>query len=281
MHVKVEIISDFSCPWCYVGVKRLESALDQLKEDGEVEAHVEFFPFRIDPATADGGEDYMAYNERRWGSDGWTQSLRRQGAPDGCSFANWKWWPNSLQAHAAVCAASSAVDAFVELSKKQREKDQKEKKEGGEDKDKGEMPLEREGSEVKAIERTRLITALQLNLVLALLRRVYEEGGNVSSAKDVEEVVARSGWEGEGKGEIRDLSMQLLQEPSTKSALIDKVITLERSAKRDLKVTGVPMFLIGPADARGRRKSAPTGHSGAQPTSVLLAAIKQAAQGSL
>jgi hypothetical protein len=30
----------------------------------------------IDPATADGGEEYDAYNRRRWGSDGWTRSLR-------------------------------------------------------------------------------------------------------------------------------------------------------------------------------------------------------------
>lgn len=31
----------------------------------------------IDPRTAAEGEDYLAYNQRRWGSDSWTQSLRR------------------------------------------------------------------------------------------------------------------------------------------------------------------------------------------------------------
>lgn len=43
------------------------------------------------------GEEYLAYNQRRWGGDGWTQSLRRSGKPDGTAFSDWKWWPNTLQ----------------------------------------------------------------------------------------------------------------------------------------------------------------------------------------
>lgn len=34
-------------------------------------------PYMIDMRTNPGGEEYLAYNQRRWGSDGWTQSLRR------------------------------------------------------------------------------------------------------------------------------------------------------------------------------------------------------------
>jgi len=54
----------------------------------------------IDPRTAAAGEDYMAYNRRRWGGDGWTYDLRRRGAKAGAPFANWKWWPNTLRGHA-------------------------------------------------------------------------------------------------------------------------------------------------------------------------------------
>ena len=80
----------------------------------------------IDPGTQPEGEDYMAYNRRRWGGDGWTQSLRRKGALVGAPFgrkgwvgngvlvplsiffylprerhptADWKVWPNTLRAH--------------------------------------------------------------------------------------------------------------------------------------------------------------------------------------
>lgn len=34
-----------------------------------------------------------------WGGDGWTHDLRRSGAPDGATFKDWQWWPNTLQAH--------------------------------------------------------------------------------------------------------------------------------------------------------------------------------------
>ena len=44
-------------------------------------------------------EDYAAYNRRRWGGDGWTQSLRRRGATVGTPFADWRVWPNTLRAH--------------------------------------------------------------------------------------------------------------------------------------------------------------------------------------
>jgi len=54
----------------------------------------------IDPRTASDGEDYMAYNRRRWGGDGWTYDLRRRGAKCNAPFANWKWWPNTLRGHA-------------------------------------------------------------------------------------------------------------------------------------------------------------------------------------
>ena len=57
---------------------------------------------RIDPA----GEGYADYNRRRWGSDGWTHSLRAAGAPDGALFAKWDWWPNTLHAHRLMALAS-------------------------------------------------------------------------------------------------------------------------------------------------------------------------------
>ena len=52
----------------------------------------------IDPATQPDGEEYHAYNRRRWGSDGWTRSMRAMGKREGTPYANWKTWPNTTYA---------------------------------------------------------------------------------------------------------------------------------------------------------------------------------------
>lgn len=57
--------------------------------------HVHYFPFMIDPGTQPDGEDYKSYNRRRWGSDGWTHSMRAMGQREGAPYANWKTWPNT------------------------------------------------------------------------------------------------------------------------------------------------------------------------------------------
>lgn len=58
-----------------------------------VEVH--YYPFQIDPATAPDGEEYMSYNRRRWGGDGWTGSMKRMGRREGAPYANWSIWPNT------------------------------------------------------------------------------------------------------------------------------------------------------------------------------------------
>ena len=45
--MKVEIWSDVVCPWCYIGKRRFESALEQFGHRGEVE--VEFRSFELNP----------------------------------------------------------------------------------------------------------------------------------------------------------------------------------------------------------------------------------------
>ncbi|QPC81866.1 DsbA family oxidoreductase [Phototrophicus methaneseepsis] len=47
--MKVEIWSDIACPWCYIGRRRFESALDQFEHDNEVE--VVWRSFQLDPSA--------------------------------------------------------------------------------------------------------------------------------------------------------------------------------------------------------------------------------------
>lgn len=116
----VHFFSDFACPWCYVGKQRLQKAVRQLAQTSGIDVQIRWNPYIIDPYTKEEGEDYLAYNLRRWGSDAWTQSLRASGAPDGARFSNWRTWPNTLMAHQLVALAEEegladeAVDMLFE-----------------------------------------------------------------------------------------------------------------------------------------------------------------------
>jgi len=73
-----------------------------VNEFGNDEVEVDWRPFIIDPNTNPAGEDYLTYNKRRWGSDGWTRPLRQMGATVGAPFKKWKWWPATMAAHCLV-----------------------------------------------------------------------------------------------------------------------------------------------------------------------------------
>jgi predicted DsbA family dithiol-disulfide isomerase len=48
-HLHVDVWSDIACPWCYVGKRRLESALQQFSEQGRV--HVRWHSFELNPGA--------------------------------------------------------------------------------------------------------------------------------------------------------------------------------------------------------------------------------------
>ncbi len=50
--IRVEIWSDIVCPWCYIGKRRFEAALDEL--DGEIELDVTYRPYQLDPTASPG-----------------------------------------------------------------------------------------------------------------------------------------------------------------------------------------------------------------------------------
>lgn len=66
---------------------------------------VEWRPYQIDPGTNVNGEEFEAYNIRRWGSSSWTNRLRSMGKRHGALFENWKWWPHTLRCHQLVLLA--------------------------------------------------------------------------------------------------------------------------------------------------------------------------------
>ncbi len=62
--VKLDIISDPICPWCYIGKANLDRALAEIPDHPFV---IEFHPFQLNPDMPAGGMDRRAYLEAKFG----------------------------------------------------------------------------------------------------------------------------------------------------------------------------------------------------------------------
>ena len=99
----VNIWSDIACPWCYVGEKIFKKSLETFyKMHKNIKVNIIYHAYIIDPQTKIDGEEYLEYNKRRWGGDGWTTHLKKIGKKYGANFGNWKTWPNTLLCHKLI-----------------------------------------------------------------------------------------------------------------------------------------------------------------------------------
>jgi predicted DsbA family dithiol-disulfide isomerase len=64
--VKIDFISDVSCPWCAIALSALEAAL--VRVGAEIEADIHFQPFELNPQMVQGGEDIIEHLSRKYGS---------------------------------------------------------------------------------------------------------------------------------------------------------------------------------------------------------------------
>jgi len=65
--IKIDIISDVVCPWCYIGKRRLEKAIAQVSDQIEVE--VEYHPFELNPDMPAEGRNQKEYLAKKFGSE--------------------------------------------------------------------------------------------------------------------------------------------------------------------------------------------------------------------
>ncbi len=65
--ISVDIVSDVVCPWCYVGKKRLEKAMETLKDEYNFE--VNFHPFQLDASVPELGTDQRTHFIKKFGSE--------------------------------------------------------------------------------------------------------------------------------------------------------------------------------------------------------------------
>ena len=75
--LKIDFVSDVSCPWCVIGLKSLEQALGQL--GSEVSADIHFQPFELNPQMAPEGEDIVEHIANKYGTTPEQMAASREG----------------------------------------------------------------------------------------------------------------------------------------------------------------------------------------------------------
>ena len=87
--LRIDFVSDVSCPWCAVGLMSLEHALKRL--EGEVAADIHFQPFELNPQMGEEGEDVAEHIRAKYGATPEQlaesqEHLRQRGAALGFDF---------------------------------------------------------------------------------------------------------------------------------------------------------------------------------------------------
>ncbi len=88
--MKIDFVSDVSCPWCVIGLKALEAAIARL--GGEVKTEIRFQPFELNPQMPPGGQDIDEHLAEKYGatpeqSEQTREMIRARGEEAGFTFA--------------------------------------------------------------------------------------------------------------------------------------------------------------------------------------------------
>ncbi|HTH77722.1 MAG TPA: DsbA family oxidoreductase [Ramlibacter sp.] len=75
--LKIDFVSDVSCPWCAIGLASLETALGKLQ--GEVNAQIHFQPFELNPSMPPDGQDITEHLTQKYGTTREQQTAAREG----------------------------------------------------------------------------------------------------------------------------------------------------------------------------------------------------------
>ncbi len=85
--MRVDVISDTVCPWCFIGKRRLERALAQRPG---LDVEVVWHPFQLNPDMPDSGLDRTTYLSLKFGGEARAreiyQAIRRAGTSEGLDF---------------------------------------------------------------------------------------------------------------------------------------------------------------------------------------------------
>src|SRR2546426_11592084 len=102
--LKIDFVSDVSCPWCVIGLKSLDQALANVA--GDISAELHFQPFELNPQMGPQGQEITEHITQKYGitpeqAHANRENIRARGAQLASSSA--------LQMSPAVDAAASTT----------------------------------------------------------------------------------------------------------------------------------------------------------------------------
>jgi predicted DsbA family dithiol-disulfide isomerase len=70
--LRIDIVSDFSCPWCYIGKRRIASAIEVWHASNPDAAApiVRWLPYQLHPEVPGGGTSRREYQQQKAGPEG-------------------------------------------------------------------------------------------------------------------------------------------------------------------------------------------------------------------
>jgi predicted DsbA family dithiol-disulfide isomerase len=118
--INIEVVTDYICPWCYIGKQYLSYALQEIEKDYTIA--VAYIPFQLNPDMPPEGKNRMEYRSKKFGSWERSQAMDAQvtgvGKTVGLAF-NYdriEVTPNTFKAHLLTTYAHS-LNRHTELSK--------------------------------------------------------------------------------------------------------------------------------------------------------------------
>ena len=110
MTLSISVYSDVICPWCFVGKRRLERALDELGLRHT--ARIEWLPFELNPDMPDSGIERSAYRAAKFGAERSARldaEMTERGRDEGIAFAfdRIRRTPSTRKAHLLIAFATS------------------------------------------------------------------------------------------------------------------------------------------------------------------------------
>lgn len=109
--IPVRVFSDYTCPWCYIGSRRLERLQEEIQKEEdpplEVDLEVRWEPFEIHPEVPPEGMpvEELGYPEERWKA--MQEHLRVQARKEGLEMSN---RPKVSNTHEALAASAWVQD---------------------------------------------------------------------------------------------------------------------------------------------------------------------------
>jgi predicted DsbA family dithiol-disulfide isomerase len=87
--LKIDFVSDVSCPWCVIGLRALEQALERIGDAAPAAIH--FQPFELNPHLPPEGQDIVEHLAQKYGSTREQlqrnqEAIRARGATLGFTF---------------------------------------------------------------------------------------------------------------------------------------------------------------------------------------------------